>query len=205
MVVKKKSFFFWSHKRKYLQKKWLMSGICLVSEYLGWGRRGRGYRWNKVGWELVIIEAGWWIAGVYGTMYSTLVCTCVLVWPAHHCWHLWASLGSRFEIHLSACMCAHPLLSPWQPLRWESSIQKVPVHMRIQPGCWCCARPTIAAPFGEFLVRSSQSHPPAPDLPPCTPLPSLVLSLRTPWGGRDQLVERQDPESDPSSIFDFST
>ena len=69
-----------------------------------------------------------------------------------------ASLGRRFAIHLSACMCAHPLLLPWQLARWESSIQKVPVHMRIKPGCWCYARHIIFAPFGEFLVRSSQPY-----------------------------------------------
>ena len=69
-----------------------------------------------------------------------------------------ASLGGRFAIQLSACMCAHPLVLPWQPARWESSIQKAPVHMRIKPGCWCYARPIIAAPFGEFLGRSPQPY-----------------------------------------------
>lgn len=87
------------------------------------------------------------------------LCALVLfVWPAYPLLASEASLGSRFAIHLSACMCAHPLVSPWQPARWESSIQNVPVHMRIKPGCWRYARPIIAAPFGEFLGRSSQPY-----------------------------------------------
>lgn len=69
-----------------------------------------------------------------------------------------ASLGSRFERRLVSCMSTHPLLSPWRPVRWESSIQKPPVHMRIAPGCCCCAQPTIAAPDGEFLDLHSPTH-----------------------------------------------